>query len=63
MKPSVAFVTLAGILYTIATPAHAAVGVRGYHREDGTYVQPHYRSAPDGKPYNNWSTKGRGGRQ
>jgi hypothetical protein len=28
---------------------------RGYHRRDGTYVQPHIRSAPDSS-YNNWST-------
>ncbi len=32
--------------------------VKGYDREDGTYVRPHYRSAPDGNFYNNWSTKG-----
>jgi hypothetical protein len=32
--------------------------VRGHYRRDGTYVQPHYRSAPDGNPYNNWSTRG-----
>ncbi len=32
--------------------------VRGYTRQDGTYVQPHYRSAPDGNIYNNWSTRG-----
>jgi hypothetical protein len=32
--------------------------VRGYTRRDGTYVQPHYRSAPDGNVYNNWSTRG-----
>jgi hypothetical protein len=35
-----------------------AVRVRGYYRSNGTYVQPHYRSAPDGNFYNNWSTKG-----
>lgn len=23
------------------------VRVRGYHRKDGTYVRPHYRTAPD----------------
>ena len=34
------------------------VYVRGYTRKDGTYVQPHHRSAPDSNPYNNWSTKG-----
>jgi len=36
----------------------ADVFVNGYHRKDGTYVKPHYRSNPDGNPYNNWSTKG-----
>jgi hypothetical protein len=36
----------------------AAVSVRGYFRKDGTYVAPHFRSAPDGNFYNNWSTKG-----
>src|SRR5262245_35677544 len=27
--------------------------VNGYVRRDGTYVQPHVRSAPDGNPWNN----------
>lgn len=36
----------------------AQVKVRGYYRKDGTYVQPHYRSNPDGNPYNNWSYPG-----
>ena len=34
------------------------VYVKGYYRNDGTYVQPHFRSAPDGNPYNNWSFPG-----
>jgi len=34
------------------------VHVEGYTRKDGTYVAPHYRSAPDGSFENNWSTKG-----
>ena len=35
------------------------VWVRGYVRpSSGTYVAPHFRSAPDGNFYNNWSTKG-----
>ena len=34
------------------------VSVRGYYRKDGTYVSPHYRSAPDGNPYNNYSFPG-----
>lgn len=36
----------------------AQVFVPGYLRRDGTYVQPHYRSAPDHTPDNNWSTRG-----
>ena len=34
------------------------VYVRGYFRSDGTYVQPHYRSAPNNTVLDNWSTKG-----
>jgi hypothetical protein len=36
----------------------AQVKVRGYYRSNGTYVKPHYRSNPDGNPYNNWSYPG-----
>jgi hypothetical protein len=35
-----------------------SVHVNGYYRSNGTYVTPHYRSAPDGDFSNNWSTKG-----
>lgn len=31
--------------------------VRPHVRKDGTYVQPHRRSTPDGRIENNWSTK------
>jgi hypothetical protein len=34
------------------------VHVRSYYRSDGTFVQSHYRTAPDGNFYNNWSTAG-----
>ena len=34
------------------------VRVRGYYRKDGTYVKPHYRTVPDGNPYNNYSYPG-----
>lgn len=34
------------------------VHVNGYFRSNGTYVQPHYRTAPDHNFYNNWSTRG-----
>lgn len=54
--------TLAFSLFLAAAsiaPAFAGdVYVHGYYRSDGTYVRPHYRSAPDGNPYNNWSTRG-----
>jgi len=32
--------------------------VRGYIRNDGTYVQPHIRSAPNNNSFDNYSTKG-----
>ena len=38
--------------------ALAQVRVEGYYRRDGTYVQPHVRTAPDGNPYNNYSFPG-----
>ncbi len=38
--------------------AFADVWVNGYYRSSGTYVQGHYRSNPDGNPYNNWSFPG-----
>lgn len=36
----------------------AQVKVSGYYRKNGTYVQPHYRSSPDGNPTNNYSYPG-----
>ena len=45
-------------LSMLVSTAQAQVFVPGYLRRDGTYVQPHYRSAPDHTPYNNWSTRG-----
>jgi hypothetical protein len=37
-------------------PAQQPVIVNGYWRSNGTYVQPYYRTRPDGNFYNNWST-------
>lgn len=34
------------------------VYVKGYTKSNGTYVAPHYRSAPDSTINNNWSTEG-----
>ncbi len=44
------------LVLVITTVANADVRVRGYYRSNGTYVQPHYRSNPDGDRSNNWST-------
>jgi hypothetical protein len=38
--------------------AQAQVLVDPYLRRAGTYVDGHYRSNPDGNPYNNWSHPG-----
>lgn len=38
--------------------AQRSVHVRGYTRKDGTYVAPHYRSAPNRTTADNWSTRG-----
>jgi len=42
----------------IAQPLLAQVRVKGYVKKDGTYVAPHYRSAPDGNRFNNYSARG-----
>ena len=46
------------LLISQALGAAQTVQVDGYYRKDGTYVAPHYRTAPDSNPYNNWSTRG-----
>ena len=55
---SVSAFTVFTILLVITTLANADVYVRGYSRSNGTYVQPHYRSDPDGIRSNNWSYRG-----
>lgn len=48
------------ILLTTITlaPASATERVRGYHKSNGTYVQPHSRTNRDHSPYNNYSYPG-----
>ncbi len=46
------------ILLGVAHSATADQYVHGYTRSDGTYVQPYWRSDPDGNPYNNYSFPG-----
>ena len=52
-KLLIGFATAA--ILTFAGAAIADVYVQGYYRNDGTYVQPHYRSSPDSSRNNNWS--------
>jgi hypothetical protein len=42
----------------LAASASAQVYVHGYTKSNGTYVAPHYRSAPDSSLYNNYSARG-----
>jgi hypothetical protein len=53
---------LAGIIGIVlllsAGLALAQVRVDGSYRRDGTYVQPHYRTAPDSNRYNNYGYPG-----
>lgn len=41
-----------------AIAVDAQTYVNGYYRKDGTYVQPHYRSAPNNTTLDNYSTRG-----
>lgn len=46
------------LLICLSSLAIADVHVKGYYRSNGTYVQPHYRSSPNGTVLDNYSTKG-----
>jgi hypothetical protein len=49
---------LAVALLIATAPAFAQTHVKGYYRANGTYVQPHYRSAPNNTTLDNYSTRG-----
>lgn len=55
---SMSIFVIVTLVLVITAVANADVYVRGYSRGNGTYVQPHYRSNPDGIRSNNWSTRG-----
>ena len=46
------------VLAALATAATADNYTRGYTRNDGTYVQPHHQSDPNGTKLDNYSSKG-----
>jgi hypothetical protein len=41
-----------------ASATNNDIYVSPYTRSDGSYVSGHYRSAPNGNPYDNYSTRG-----
>lgn len=49
---------LAALVFSSAPSLAQDTYVRGYTRSDGTYVQPHYRTAPNNSLYDNYSTQG-----
>ena len=55
MKRALSFVVLLLAMAVPTMSADADVFVRGYFKNNGTYVQPHYRTRPDGLGYNNYS--------
>jgi len=55
MKKLALIIAVLGVMVSTASLAYAQVHVRGYYRSNGTYVQPYYRTSPDGNPYNNYS--------
>jgi hypothetical protein len=57
MKKTVVVVALLCFVGVLAADALAA-SVQGYSRRDGTYVQPHFRTNPDGNPINNYGFPG-----
>ena len=54
------YAAAAALAALVATTALASADeyVHGYTRRDGTYVQPYYRSSPDGTVTNNYSFEG-----
>jgi hypothetical protein len=47
-------VLAAAVTLTASSPSWAAEYIQGYYRSNGTYVQPYWRSDPDGNPFNNY---------
>jgi hypothetical protein len=46
------------ICFSSLTVSARDVYVKGHYRNNGTYVSPHYRTAPDRSLTNNYSTRG-----
>ena len=51
-------ILLAVLVLILSTVAFADTHVNGYYKQNGTYVEPHYRSSPNNTTTDNFSTKG-----
>lgn len=51
-------IVLAALAAAIIAPAFAQTYVKPHVRKDGTYVEGHYRSAPNKTDLDNYSTRG-----
>ena len=58
MKTLIVFGAALVATLTVGFSAMADEYVHGYTRSNGTYVQPYYRSSPDGTVGNNYSYQG-----
>jgi len=52
------FLILAAAVLGFSATAYADHFVNGYNRANGTYVQPHYQTDPNGSRFDNYSTQG-----
>jgi len=57
MKKTIMIVT-AIMLTTVSYSQAYDTYVNGYTSNNGTYVQPYYRTAPDSNRFNNYSSQG-----
>lgn len=58
MRLLLTYLLLIFSLFSFAQTNSKHVYVKGYHRSDGTYVQPHYRTSPNNTNTDNFSTQG-----
>jgi opacity protein-like surface antigen len=49
---------LAAAIITSTAASAQSIYHQGYTTQNGTYVAPHYQSAPNGTRLDNWSTQG-----
>lgn len=60
MKKIISGVLILIFIFLISFPTNveAATRVRGYIKNNGTYVAPHYKTPPNKSKFDNYSTKG-----